>query len=277
MTEIERKYNKWNKQCRKEYESLFSKAQYTIWDGVVFPDHYAKSSLKILFLNREPYDEDKEEYDLAETLQKQLNSKETIFKRQNNLRKRLKEYLCVINLLQTGELTTLSEGELVNRVKEETQTDQIFNNMMPSVAYINVKKSDGQERSYVPDLRENALQGLSILKKQILYFNPSIILAGNVIDGILENIGNGLEWGENLFIPKGERNLCIWQLKINDILFPLVDMYHPSAPQERMSTYYLDLFHALKEVAKSHPNYWEKRLHLPCFKEVKSSLRGPLQ
>lgn len=267
MDNIEKYYNDWNEQCRKEYDCLFPKAQYTIWDGVIFPKHYAESPLKIMFLNREPYDPEMAEYDLAEALREELiDGTKPIFKFQYKLRQRFKEYLCVVNLLQDGELITLSDEELVNRVTEVTLTDYIFNKMMPSVAYVNVKKSDGQKRSYVPDLREKTIQGLSILKKQISFFNPSIILAGNVIDGILDNAD--IDWGDDLFIPQGKHNICIYQLKIDDILYPIVDMYHPSARQGWMSTYYLDLFRALKAVEQTHPKYWEDRINLPCFKNI---------
>ena len=68
MNNIVKYYNDWNEQCRKEYDCLFPEAEYTIWDGVIFPEQYAKSPLKIMFLNREPYDPDNEPYDLAKAL-----------------------------------------------------------------------------------------------------------------------------------------------------------------------------------------------------------------
>ena len=266
MNNIVKYYNDWNEQCCKEYNSLFPEAKYTIWDGVIFPEKYAISPLKIMFLNREPYDPDMSEYDLAKALCTELiGRKKPIFESQKKLRQRLKEYLCVVNLLQTGELMSISEEDIMNRVNEQTQTDYIFYEMMPSVAYINVKKSDGQIPSYVSDLREKAIQGLRILEKQISFFNPSIILAGNVVDRILDY--TDVEWGDNLYIPQGKHIICIYQLKINDILYPIVDMYHPSATQGWMSTYYLDLFRAMKAVEHTHPNYWGNRMDLPCFKK----------
>lgn len=268
MEDILEKYNLWNRQLKKEYNSLFPNADYTIFDGVVFPEHYATSPLKIMFLNREPYDEDWTEYDLAEALRKELVSKtKPIFGYQPKLRLRLKEYLCVMQLLETGELMSISDDELLNRVNELTQTDKLYYEMMPSVAYVNVKKSDGIKKSYIPNLRKYTVQGQSILKKQIEYFNPSIILAGNVVDGVLgrDDLITELGWGDNLYSPEGRSKIRIYQLQINNQLYPIVDMYHPSATQGWMSTYYLDLFHALKEVETSHPNYWKTRLNLQCF------------
>lgn len=269
MNSIVKYYNDWNEQCRKEYDCLFPEAEYTIWDGVIFPEQYAKSPLKIMFLNREPYEPDNEPYDLAKALcTKLIGRGKPIFESQKNLRQRLKEYLCVVNLLQTGELMSISEEDLMNRVNEQTQTDYIFYEMMPSVAYINVKKSDGQKKSYVPDLREKTIQGLRILEKQISFFNPSIILAGNVVDGILDHPDVDVNWGDDLYNPQGKHIILIYQLKINDNLYPIVDMYHPSSPQGWMSTYYLDLFRAMKAVEHTHPNYWGNRMNLPCFKKM---------
>lgn len=259
------KYNDWNKQCREEYNLLFPNAQYTIWDGVIFPEDYAKSPLKIMFLNREPYDEDWEEYDLAEALNRELTKGERpIFESQINLRKRLKEYLGVAELLRDGCLMSMSDDELMEKINELKESDLIFDKMMRSVAYVNVKKSDGVKKSSIPDLRKYAIMGQSILSKQIEFFNPSIILAGNVVDRVLDY--TDFDWSDNaLYIPTGKQNLRIYELKIGETLYPLVDMYHPSATQGWMSSYYLDLFHALKEVEINFPNYWKNRLNLPCF------------
>lgn len=260
-------YRDWNEQCKDDYRKLFPNVNYTIWDGVISPEDYTKSPLKIMFLNREPYDEDWEEYDLAEVLNKELAlGEKPIFKDQKNLRKRLKEYLGVVELLENGCLMTISDDELIDKINALKVSDLIFERMMPSVAYVNVKKSDGIKKSYIPDLRRYAIQGQSILAKQIEFFNPSIILAGNVGDGVLysdeiEKLG----WGANLYSPEGKSKVRIFQMQINGKLYPFVDMYHPSATQGWMSTYYLDLFHALKEVEKNFPNYWNKRLNLQCF------------
>ena len=260
-------YREWNERCKDDYRKLFPNVNYTIWDGVISPEDYAKSPLKIMFLNREPYDEDWEEYDLAEVLNKELAlGEKPIFKDQKNLRKRLKEYLGVVELLENGCLMTISDDELIDKINALKVSDLIFERMMPSVAYVNVKKSDGIKKSYIPDLRRYAIQGQSILAKQIEFFNPSIILAGNVGDGVLysdeiEKLG----WGANLYSPEGKSKVRIFQMQINGKLYPFVDMYHPSATQGWMSTYYLDLFHALKEVEKNFPNYWNLRLGLHCF------------
>lgn len=95
MNNIVKYYNDWNEQCRKEYDCLFPEAEYTIWDGVIFPERYAKSPLKIMFMNRESsesnFEPDFKGYDLAEALREQIIDAIPIFKGQTRLRQRLKE------------------------------------------------------------------------------------------------------------------------------------------------------------------------------------------
>ncbi|MBR6362143.1 MAG: hypothetical protein IKR88_02530 [Bacteroidales bacterium] len=123
------------------------------------------------------------------------------------------------------------------------------------MAYCNVKKSDGKPKSIKSDLFNYAKNSLDILKEQIRFFNPSIILAGNVCEGLLEDL---LEWGDDLYIGPNRR-ICIWQLKIDGDCFPFVDMYHPSLAKG-MSEYYLELFHALQAVEKERPGFWNERI-----------------
>ncbi len=269
MEHVLENYLLWKEQLKKDYYDLFPNAHYTIMDGVIFPKEYYASPLKVMILNREPYDTDMaeckeyDEYDLANALKEAIEENQTIFKRQTALRTHLKQYLEVLSSLLDTSLSSFSDEQMKMHVAESINGNEKFYKMMKSVAYCNVKKSDGKPKSDVLDLYNYASQGLDILKRQISYFNPSIILGGNVVDDILENFGDC--WDETpLYIPKGERRICIWQFKVGDKLIPFVDMFHPSAVKG-MSEYYLELFHALKEVERTRPGYWKTRLNLPCY------------
>lgn len=66
-------YYKWEEDLKREYCELFSDSQYTIFDGVISPKDYYLSSIKVLFLNREAYDEDS--YSISQALKHEfLNS-----------------------------------------------------------------------------------------------------------------------------------------------------------------------------------------------------------
>ena len=258
---IREQYEKWDDQLYNEYEKLFPESEYTnIWDGVIFPEKYAKSSLKIMILNREGYGEPFNHYFLHNTIRKQIEENVWFFEYQRTLRLHLKQYLTVLDSIRPDGFHSLSDDFVRERVKASGYCD--LTKFMEGVAYCNVKKSDGLPRSNRMNLKEYAEKGLDIIKKQIAYFNPSIILAGDVCDGILNDI-SGIEWDKDLYIAP-ERRICIWQIKINGQNYPLVDMFHPSRTQG-MSEYYLELLHALQAVEKGHPLFWNKRCDAKCF------------
>lgn len=165
----------------------------------------------------------------------------------------------MLNLCRKGSLG-LSDDEVRESVQSTDYND--FIESLKGVAYCNVKKSDGKPRSSRMDLRDYAKAGLLFLQEQISFFNPSIILGGDVCDGILNDIPE-VEWGDDLYVGP-ERRICIWQLKIKNITYPFVDMFHPSRTQG-MTDYYLELLHALQAVEKERPGFWNKRMAQTCY------------
>ena len=254
-------YDVWNNNLFNRYMELFPEAEPTfIWYGVPFPEEYVKARFKVMFLNREGYTEKGNPYYLDEVLRKRIEGGEAIFPYQKNLRKRLKQYLAVLNLLGPNGFQSLSDDAARERVNEISDAE--FYQQMKSTAYCNVKKSDGRKQSYKPDLKWHAEKGLEILKEQISFFNPSIILAGDVCDGILEEI-EIVEWGEDLFCDPDHR-VNVAQIKIGGELYPYVDMFHPSRRQG-MKEYYVEFLHALQAVEKEHPCFWLDRRDRSCF------------
>ena len=252
-------YDYWNNNLYNRYLELFPGSEPTvIWDGVAFPEEYMKARFKVMFLNREGYDEEGNSYCLDEELQKRIECGEAIFPYQNNLRKRLKQYLAVLNLMGSNGFHGLSDDVVRERVNEVSDAE--FYQLMKRTAYCNVKKSDGRKQSYKPDLKWHAERGLEILKEQISFFNPSIILAGDVCDGILDEL---VEWGDNLFCDP-EHRVNVWQIKIKGEQYPYVDMFHPSRRQG-MKEYYLEFLHALQAVEKDRPRFWLERRDRFCF------------
>lgn len=264
------RYKEWDDVCYKQYTELFPEEKHTtIWDGVISPKDYVDNVFKIMFLNREGYTEEGNSYCVNKELRETIERDEKIFPSQTLLRTHLKQYLAILSMVGINDLLDISDDEARIKV-EEFNDESIFNLWMKDVAYCNIKKSDGKTNSNINDLREYAKKGLEIIKEQIRFFNPSIILAGNVCDGILEDL---VEWGENLYIGHNRR-ICIWQLKIDDKLYPFVDMYHPSYASG-MSEYYLDLLHALQAVEKEHPGFWVEHFNHDCFQSSKFLQANP--
>lgn len=249
-------YHNWENLLWKYYFKKFNDVDYTITDGVIDPALYAKCPFRAMSLNREPWDDD--EYSLNEALYNGIIDGSGVWIKQANLRKHLRQYFAVIKLCVDSKSFTLDESQVKDYVERTTEDD--FLQMLLNTAYLNVKKSDGKGVSVKSDLKDYAQWGIEILKEQIRFMNPSIILGGNIVDGILEQIP--LEWGENLYTKKGIIN--IFQIKIDDKLYPYVDMKHPSA-WVGMEDYYMEFFKAIKQVEIDHPGFWESRMNLDCF------------
>ena len=258
-TPIQQRYNQWDNKLSEHYLQLHPEAHYTIWDGVLFPDDYEKSVLKVMFLNREAYDTGGAEYWLHHDLQSKIKNGEEIFPYQYNLRKRLKQYLAVLNYEVSNGFKVVSDNaarDFVNSVDNDA-----FYEFMRGVAYCNVKKSDGKPQSDLDDLHINAKINLGILKSQISFYNPSIILAGDVCYRVLEDL---LEWDDEELYIDPNRRIRVWILRINGEKYPFVDMFHPSR-RSGMKEYYLDLLHAMQAIEINHPGFWQSHLGKDCF------------
>lgn len=254
--EISIDYRNWDSQLWEKYSQVFKNVSYTITDGAIDPVSYAKSPCKPMLLNREPWDD--EGYSLNDALLQGIKDGTGVWDKQKNLRKHFRQYLAVIKHCVDSKSFVLDESKIKDYVENTTEED--FLKMLIYTSYVNVKKSNGKSISVKADLREYAQKGIETLKEQIRYMNPSIILAGNIVDGVLDRIP--LEWGETLYSKSGVLN--IYQLKIDNKLYPFVDMKHPSA-WVGMDGYYLEFFKALKQVEIEHPGFWEWRLNLECF------------
>lgn len=267
--DIDKKYFLWEDKLKKKYDELFPDATYTITDGVVSPKDYANTPFKVMILNREAYDENSDSYSLnVDGILGDITSGKKVFEKQQNLRVRLKEYLGTIDYLSTHNFKA-TEQELrdyIDKIGEEE-----FNKELLKCAYVNVKKSDGVKTSNRKNLREYAEQGIDILKEQISYINPTIILAGDVCDDILDPL---MDWEEKgLYNFEGSHAVKVYQLKIGNQTFPYFDMYHPSRTQcykengvsHHMKDLYVELSNAIQQIAKENPGFWEQRMKLPCF------------
>lgn len=250
--EILEKYTSWNNRIQQQFNELHPEMKYCIWDGVISPEHYYQSPLKVLFINREAYDVGQEEYDLVETIKKQIDEGIAFFARQNTLKGSLRKELAVIRMMVQCRENWRDIDTLLNEYDKECFEDDFY-----TCAYINVKKSDGQPKSSVSDLAGHATINNSILEEQIRFFNPSIIVGGNVVDGILEN--QPYKWGDNL--TKQSRSVNVYKLLIDNKEYPYLDLYHPSSTKIDAS----DIFTAMAEVEENFPGYWKSRLHQECF------------
>ena len=262
-------YNKWEDKLWALYDSIFKDASYTITDGVIFPDKYASTPFKVMIMNREAYDKGHESYSLNQDgIAKEIGEGIIPFKKQKTLRCRLRQYLSLIHLLSNKGFNEVSEKEVIDFVNQSDNDD--FAYYLSNAAYINIKKSDGKKRSVRSDLKEYAKKGIEVLKEQIRFCNPSVILGGDVCYNIIDNL---FDWGEELYGGDGYNPVKIYELVIDGKSYPFIDMFHPSRTQnykdgdekESMSMYFLELFKAMISVEKTRPGYWSSHMNNKCF------------
>lgn len=259
-------YRKKDAAFERRYKQLFPNAQYTIWDGVFSPSDYASNPFRVLFMNREPYDSESAPYNLVHTIREQIIKDKSFWKNQTWLKKNICDILAVFSLMKDKDIVQLSNSQIKEQIYNYRESNVLFTEALLRSAYINIKKSDGKSKSSSRDLLEYAQQGLEVLEAQISFFNPSVIVGGNIVDGILEK--TNIKWGSNLLTDS--EYIKVFQLKIGDRIYPFIDTYHLSAilfgrEKLSMSEYYIYLFKAVKSVAEQYPDYWEKRSDLPVF------------
>ena len=262
-------YNNWEDKLWALYNSIFKDASYTITDGVIFPDKYASTPFKVMIMNREAYDEDHSSYSLNQDgIAKEIGEGIIPFKKQKTLRCRLRQYLSLIHLWSKKGFNDVSEKEVIDFVNQSDNDDLVY--YLSDAAYINIKKSDGKKRSVRSDLKEYAKKGIEVLKEQIRFCNPSVILGGDVCYNIIDNL---FDWGEELYGGDGYNPVKIYELVIDGKSYPFIDMFHPSRTQnykdgdekESMSMYFLELFKAMISVEKTRPGYWSSHMNNKCF------------
>lgn len=262
-------YNKWEDKLWALYDSIFKDASYTIKDGVIFPDKYASTPFKVMIMNREAYDKGHKSYSLNQDgIAKEIGEEIVPFKDQITLRSHLRQYLSLIHLLSKKGFNEVSEKEVIDFVNQSDNDDLVY--YLSDAAYINIKKSDGKKRSVRSDLKEYAKKGIEVLKEQIRFCNPSVILGGDVCYNIIDNL---FDWGEELYGGDGYNPVKIYELVIDGKSYPFIDMFHPSRTQnykdgdekESMSMYFLELFKAMISVEKTRPGYWSGHMNNKCF------------
>jgi hypothetical protein len=247
------RYNVWDNKLQREYKCLWPNMKCFNWDGVISPEDYYKANVKVMFLNREAYGDD---YNINEVLKEQIDNNLVVFQNKP-IKNKLKNRLKTLSLLEKKVLSITDEDfeQCLDLYSEED-----FRKDLLKVAYCNIKKSDGEPKSRIKNLRECLIINKDIIEKQILFFNPSVIVGGNVFDGIIERVMD--DFGMDLYNKPGTIN--VYTLKIHEKEFPFIDMSHPSSLKNVLIDA-LELFTAIKEVETSNPGYWRSRCGLSCF------------
>lgn len=193
-------YEDWRNDFFKRYYALFDPAadekcpdggMNSFPDGIISFDDYQNASPKVMFLNREAYDD--EGYDVSEAI---LN-KGCGHWCKSPMRFRIPEFLCIADITnhKSREEINCMTGDDIE-VYYDSCDKPYKDKLLRSAAYVNVKKSKGLSKSTKADLYKNIEKGIGLLVEQITVINPDIIFAGNVVEKLLECFEPQISWGK---------------------------------------------------------------------------------
>jgi len=241
-------YNKWYQDFFKRYQEIFDPGgANTFPDGIVSFDEYAKAFPKVLFINREAYDEEGG-YDVCEAIRQKGYS----HWKHSKIGARVAEYLCIADLVNRKskeEILAMTGDDLEAYYKSCDQAHK--DRLLQSCAYINIKKSNGNSTSAKGDLFVNLEKGLDLIVEQIDTITPDIIFGGNVVEGLMEYFEPTIKWDVLYNRPGIVVNHCF----IKDKRYLFFDLFHPSARSVNceggISNYYKWVFEGYKAALKA--------------------------
>lgn len=180
-------------------------------DGIIDPNKWKYVQCRVLFINKEAYDDKKpnQDWDLRELIRD--NWKGPAFK----IWWLIAYWAYAIHNWKSCRIPQMPN------TKEEYE---LASKALLSSAAINVKKSDGKKSSDNDEINDYVKKDGIFIKKQIELIDPQIIICGNVWEHIKEHI-----WPEAT-----ERYHMVY--KADKYIF--IDLWHPSNPYPNNLNYY---------------------------------------
>ena len=134
-----------------------------IYDGVKNIDAYLKSPLKIMWILKEPYDEDGGGWEISAAYKNEDGRKKATYRR--------------MAASTYGFINNIYYDDLV-KVKDK---ESIFS-ALDSIAYINLSKMPGNNRTTNTSAKAYYKLWKDFLHKQIRIYNPNVIIFGGTMD-----------------------------------------------------------------------------------------------
>lgn len=266
---IKEQYDEWHARLQQQYVDVFHIDEY-ISDGVIVPELYANSPIKIMFLNREPNDSENS-YDLAEEICKKIQNDERIFSdgKSEIFRNSITYDMIVASCLLHPMFPNLSKNDFEELI--QNFDDKSFTEVVKRSAFCNIKKSGGGNRIKSWNvIRKHYLKGTEILFKQIKYFNPTIIFCGNIVDEVLDIDvpENRFHWSKKIDVRGTDVHFYVCAMELDGHVYPIVDLYHPSYVWLHNNTdYWFEILKGMQNVEKENPGFWASHINQPCFEE----------
>jgi hypothetical protein len=146
-----------------------------IYDGIIDIERYFDSKYKILWILKEPYDEDGGGWSVTG-----LNK----YKKFQDFGGGKKTFRPMI-YTSWGILNNFCQWDNMGNVEEEPEMLEA----LKSVAYINIKKLPGDTKSIESTIANAYQKDKEILLKQIKDYNPDIIIGGSTLHHFYDDLG----------------------------------------------------------------------------------------
>ena len=173
-------YKKLDDQLRNEWRKMKKEDQIGfVWDGIIDYDCWLSHNLKLLFIAREAYSNNDEEWDYAEEY-KNADGRFN-YKKSQGFHNRINEWSYAIDEAMHDK-TNIERKDACDDDYKQSRISTL------SSALINIKKIDGVKSSSLNELRSIAIRDKDLLQKQLDQINPNIILFCGTYTDILKNI-----------------------------------------------------------------------------------------
>jgi len=207
-----------------------------IADGLINAEAYSLSKVKIMWILKEAYAQPEKDdfggWSLGQAFER-VNSWE-----KSDKSNRLKNMIYV----SYGIINDFQKWNDLDYIKEKPEMYDVIN----QVAYINLKKIPGGKQSNDDEIRKHFLMHKDIVYDQIEAFQPEIIIGGNTMKFLFEDMGISKNQLSSL-----QNSYPFFYSSTNRVL---IDAYHPTnMGKGLMEAAYCDL---IIEVAE----YWFKNL-----------------
>jgi hypothetical protein len=196
------------------------------FDGIVNIDQYCKAPIKILWIMKEVNDDGG--YNQREALDRGVEMMENRGDWKNTLDPIIYVSYSILNNFQTWKEMDFirDDNEMVNVLKQ--------------IAYINIKKEVGGAQSYNDILGDAYNKYKTVIIEQIVLANPDIIICGNTLSFLLDDLNLNKENLKSLnsieYIIKDQRLI--------------INAYHPNQRTINREDYCNDIINLAKDFIK---------------------------
>lgn len=191
-----------------------------ISDGVISPDEWSNQGVKILFVLKEAYNDNVSKYNLCDNLRKDG------------------PWGGVWNRCAEWCYGVTSANQVCPIPRYKTLSHGAANQYLKRMAVVNLKKSDGNSSSSMPEIEQYVEYDKEEIRREIEIINPQIVICGSVFYLLQRHIYGDSLLGGGEFAGKWNDNWYYWTTALTGRPTLVIDFYHPANHFPAVLNYY---------------------------------------